>query len=326
MIVAMANDEFGGIKLCVVGDKGAGKSHFLATLYMHLLRFSRSDESLGKVSAVDHFGGGVGIEDNVERLQRGLPTIPMETGETSATTMTIPVYPSGFSDFLLKLGIGGPKNVDIHILDSSGEYQSFLMTRADFPIDAHGGVNVVFEPDVDRDLEARIASQPDVDREKVSEQFKELLGDYDAYVLLYNLEDYKRAEVNRQNSVDLKLMRFLDNLKQYRSKTNQRPPKHVAMVFTHYDIVEPELESLNIPKINSSDSINYGRLLAPQTYNTIEVLTDDDFDPPDFVSFTNMVPDKSKFVTKIDTIFGSFVTNYPTDTYDEIVEWIKGIG
>ena len=322
----MANEDFGGIKLCVVGDKGAGKSHFLATLYMHLLRFSRSDESLGKVSAVDHFGGGVGVEDNVDRLQRGLPTIPMETGETSATTMTIPVYPSGVSGFLQKLGIGGPKNVDIHILDSSGEYQSFLMTRADFSVEATDTVNIVFGPDVDRDLEARLASQPDLDREKVNDQFRELLGDYDAYVLLYNLEDYKRADVSRQESVDLKLMRFLDNVKQYRARTNKRPPKHVAMVFTHYDVVEPELETLNIPKIKTSDSINYGRLLAPQTYNTIEVLTDDDFDPPDFVSFTNMVPDKSKFITEIDRKYGSFVTKYPSDTYDEIVEWIKGIG
>ena len=322
----MADNTLSGIRLCVVGDKGSGKSHFLATLYMHLLRFSRSDESLGKVSAVDHFGGGVGIEDNVERLQRGLPTIPMETGETSQTTMTIPVYPSGISGFLNKLGVGGPKNIDIHILDSSGEYQSFLMTLADFPVDANNRINIVFKDSVERELQARIAAQPNVDRKTIDDQFKELLGDYDAYILLYNLEDYKRSAIDRKNSVDLKLNRFLNNVKQYRSKTRKRPPKHVVLVFTHYDMIENELEDMNIPKLKSSEFFGYGRLLAPQTYNTIEVVTNDDFDQRDFVSFTDMVPDKSKFITKIDRAFGSFVTTYPDETYDDIVDWIKGIG
>jgi len=293
---------------------------------MHLLRFSRSDESLGKVSAVEHFGGGVGIPDNVDRLQHGLPTIPMETGETSQTTMTIPVYSSGFSGFLNKLGVGGPKNIDIHILDSSGEYQSFLMTLADFPVDANDRTNLVFKDSVERELETRIAAQPNVDRETIDDQFKELLGEYDAYILLYNLEDYKRSATDRKNSVDLKLNRFLNNVKQYRSKTGKRPPKHVALVFTHYDMIENELEDMKIPKLKSSEFTGYGRLLAPQTYNTIEVVTDDDFDQRDFVSFTDMVPGKSKFITKIDKAFGSFVTTYPDETYDDIVDWIKDIG
>ena len=334
----MPDNDFDGVKLCVVGDQGAGKSHFLATLYMHLQRISHLDNLIGRVHATEKFGGGVGITANFNRLQLGQPTISMETGKTSQTTMTIPVYNEGIRGFLYRTGLGwiglsGSRDVNIHILDSSGEYQSFLMEQADFPVDeqyrstdsptAH--VNIVFDSKDQSRLEMLIASQPDVDEASVTEQFKGLLGDYDAYILLYNLEDYFRKDQNRIDSVDLKLMRFLDNVKQYRHKTNIRQPKHIAIVFTHYDtIADEEFIKFGVPKYNSSDAVDYGRLLSQQAYYAIDVLTRTEGGPPVFVSYTEMEPSGTKFVREID--HGSFVTKYPFDTYTEIVDWIKGLG
>lgn len=326
--------EKSGLRLCVIGDKGSGKSHFLATLYMHLMRISRKDESLGAVSTDEEFNGGVGIRENFDRLRTGNPTIPMSAGDTSHVTMTIPIFPDGIHRYLRMLGIGRPTNIDLHLLDSSGEYQQFLMSPAQITVDqqysssqpSDDHVSIQFDDQTQREFERTTAGLTDEKKVEIDNQFKEILGQYDAYVLLYSTIDIDfNNDVKQGDPVDLKLTRFLDNVKRYRAATNTRLPRNVMLVFTKYDLASSErFESRGIPKISEMDGMEYGLLLCPQTYNQIEVITGLG-DPPSVVSYTDM-DNNGHFKTEIDPEFGGFVTKYPYDAYSKVVEWIKEIG
>jgi len=125
--------------------------------------------------------------------------------------------------------------------------------------------------------------------------------------------------------VDIKLTRFLDNVRRYRAATNSRLPRAVMLAFTKYDLVSSEkFKAYGIPELSEMEGMEYGLLLSPLTYTAIEVMTGNG-DPPSVVSYTHMENDR-KFKTEIDPEFGGFVTKYPYETYSEVVEWIKEIG
>jgi hypothetical protein len=322
-----------GLKLCVIGDKGAGKSHFLATLYMHLMRISRTDDSLGSISTDEEFNGGVGIRDNFDKLRNGKPTTPMTAGDTSHVTMRIPVYPAGIQKYLRLLWIGRVKNIDLHLLDSSGEYQQYLMSTAQINVDGQfkssqssdEHVSIDFETPTQIEFDRKTASMSDDERESINDQFKEILGAYDAYILLYPIIEY-RNDIQSRESIDLKLTRFLDNVKRYRDATNKRLPRHIMLAFTKYDLVSTEkFEYLGIPKIDELDGMECGLLLSQLTYNTIEVMTGRG-DPPTIISYTDMESNGQNFKTELDPESGGIVTKYPYEAYSKVVRWIKDIG
>ena len=321
-----------GLRLCVIGDQGAGKSHFLATLYMHLMRLSRKDRSLGAISTDEEFNGGVGIRENFNRLRTGNPTKPMSAGDSSHVEMTIPIYPDGIQKYLRLLGISRPTNIDLHLLDSSGEYQQFLMADAKITVDGQFSssqydddhVSIQFDDQTQREFERTTAGLTDKEKVDIDNQFKEILGQYDAYILLYSTLDFNNDD-KPGDPVDIKLTRFLDNVRRYRAATNSRLPRAVMLAFTKYDLVSSEkFKAYGIPELSEMEGMEYGLLLSPLTYTAIEVMTGNG-DPPSVVSYTHMENDR-KFKTEIDPEFGGFVTKYPYETYSEVVEWIKEIG
>jgi hypothetical protein len=319
-----------GLRLCVIGDKGAGKSHFLATLYMHLMRIAHTDNTLGTVSTDEEFNGGVGIRENFDRLRNGNPTKPMSAGDSSHVDMKIPIYPQGIRKFLRWLGILRPKEIELHLLDSSGEYQQFLMADAKITVDEQyyssrdeDYVSIQFDDQTQREFERTTAGLSDEKKVDIDNQFKNILGQYDAYVLLYSLYDDEN-DVKQGDPVDIKLARFLDNVKRYRVGTNRPPPDDVMLVFTKSDLASSKFAATGIPKINEMEGRQCGMFFSPLTYTAIEVMTGHG-EPPSVVSFTDMEKN-GKFKTEIDTESGGRVTKYPQPAYSDVVMWIKEIG
>ena len=304
--------------LSVIGEPGAGKSHFATLLYIHL----RTHEDINV--QVDFEDAYWNIINHASRLGRGLPLEPTPRDLAVSNVLTVSYKRS------LIGSITPRKSLRIPVLDSSGE---ILQLAMDEVLSHRGGFS-------EMDLRAAIEKQgyePGRVRDLYNNVFRAT-----GFCFVVDAQQEFR---DPGNSVEHRHAVFLQNLANYRARVELEPFQNSMLVLTKYDAVQDAVEDklIDLGPITSETVGNYlcpnllNQLRGPNDRNPVRViLSDTEWEEPPKTEEEiraegdNLDPRKEaalregRFQTKV-TKDGSPVPVYSQAEYEEAVNWIKSL-
>lgn len=284
-------------KVSILGHHNTGKSHFLALLYLHTLRLAAQQPGVSvslEVPATDF-----DLRTMAHELSRGNQLPP--------TYLDAHIQPT-----VLKLSYRGfifRKTRNLSLMDVAGE----LLRPAMTPLEIDEGKIQASELTLEL---GHLGTDP----ESLNTLYEDLFS-ADAYVLVVNL----RSELleHGSSSVNPSYSTLLQNITSYRQAHGLGEPKNIAVLFSHYDTTEKQLSTELRSGVTADIIANY---VTPFLVNEITARIRKR--PEIFISYTKAsesADDHAAFATEIDPISGLRLPIYPTDTYDDVLRWLRSI-
>ncbi len=321
--------------LSVIGEPGAGKSHFATLLYIHL----RTHED---VNVQVEFGNASwNIINSAGRLGRGIPLEPTPRDLVVSNTLTVSYkeayVPPPKRNWLGGI-FGGKETPDSHrsltipVLDSAGEILQLAMDE----ILSHRGRFSV------RQLREEIEKRG-YDSNLIQELYTNVFRANGFCFVV----DAKHEWEEPENSVEYKHAAFLQNLSDFRrSQEDLEPIRNSMLVLTKYDAIKDDIERILMNQGNNVTRERVGNFLCPNLVNQLYgpdgdnpvkiVLSDTEWEiepmsPAEITEKLGAVSPREenmyregRFRSEVSKD-GSPVPAYNKAEYEEAVEWIKGL-
>jgi len=294
------------MKLCLIGCRNSGKSHFAALLYLHLQRIAGSRRDIHITPLIGDPSHNVIA--NASSLKEGEPLPPTPT-------------PRLFEDhFIISFPrLFGEKTVDIAVVDTMGELIEMAMKNV-------------------------LGNQPAISYREFEERLKELgvapddirtlhenIFKADAYVFIINIaaeakrsDELEKYRTYRIRGADVEYVFFLQNLFKYREFNRFGPIAGAAIVLTKYDKI------MDMP-LTLPEGMSLEQYLVNKYVSGFRAALDGWLrryskrkDLPIFLTWT-MMDETGKRFQLVEDRQGFVMPRYPEETFDKFINWVKSL-
>ncbi|MCI0437750.1 MAG: hypothetical protein L0177_01305 [Chloroflexi bacterium] len=299
--------------VAVIGYPGAGKTHFLAQLLLHVYRTASISRNGLDVKTQARAGSYGDLRTLALNLAKGMPI-----GQTPHDRLLLDELQMTLPSFGGRLRVGR-NEVKLPLIDTGGELLRTAMSV--LKVNPDGSVNY---EDAAKEIVSRL-QLVDMDDDKtiaLVRSLHETLFRADAFIFLLDLV----REVNAPEG-DAYYTAFLQNLMAFRDARGLKRPKDVAIVFTKHDEARDDLAAKFEYEPSVSDLAGYFAMFLSQ-----ECRSRIGKAPAFFISYCEWQVQPNieegefgKFAIIMDKESKMRLPMYPIDTYDSILRWISGL-